>query len=125
VDGKSLRSLLDDPALPWKKGAYTQVTRGAAKIGGQFMGYSVRTERWRYNEWDEGKKGVELYDHDADPKEYKNLAGDPKYAKVIDELKVLLREPRHARPAQTGSIAIDRLDLSAFLDRPRLMPRKE
>jgi uncharacterized sulfatase len=92
VDGLSLAKHLDDPALPFKKGAYTQVTRGAPKKDG-FMGRSVRTERWRYNEWDDGKKGVELYDHQTDPKEHKNLAKDPNYAKVVNELKTLLREP--------------------------------
>lgn len=96
VDGKSLKPLLDDPTLPFKKGAYTQVTRGdPAKKG--FMGYSVRTEKWRYTEWDDGKKGVELYDHVADPKEHKNLADDPRQAKVIEELKALLHEPRMQR----------------------------
>lgn len=92
VDGMSLAKHLDDPTLPFKKGAYTQVTRGGPKKDG-FMGRSVRTERWRYNEWDGGKKGVELYDHQADPREHRNLAGDPQYAKVIAELRVLLREP--------------------------------
>lgn len=94
IDGKSMKPLLDDPTLPFKKGAYTQVTRGGAKKDSGFMGYSVRTERWRYNEWDEGKKGIELYDHMADPKEHKNLAGDANYAKTIEEMKALLREPR-------------------------------
>ena len=46
------------------------------------MGKSVRTERWRYTEWDEGKKGAELYDHDSDPHEFKNLANDPKQAEI-------------------------------------------
>jgi uncharacterized sulfatase len=93
VDGMSLKKQLDDPTLPFKKGAYTQVTRGAPKKDG-FMGYSVRTERWRYNEWDAGKKGVELYDHQNDPKEHKNLANDAKYVKVIEEMRALLHEPR-------------------------------
>jgi len=67
------------------------VTRGTPKKDGGFMGRSVRTERWRYNEWDDGKKGVELYDHDADPREHRNVASDPKHAKVVEELKQLLR----------------------------------
>ncbi|MSU80284.1 MAG: DUF4976 domain-containing protein [Gemmataceae bacterium] len=96
VDGMSLAKLLDDPTLPFKKGAYTQVTRGGGKDKG-FMGYSVRTERWRYNEWDEGEKGIELYDHQNDPREHKNLAKDPNQAKVIEELRMLLREPRQNR----------------------------
>jgi uncharacterized sulfatase len=91
VDGMSLAKHLDDPTLPFKKGAYTQVTRGTPKKDG-FMGRSVRTERWRYNEWDGGRKGVELYDHQADPKELKNLASDKTHEKVIGELKLLLGE---------------------------------
>ncbi len=93
LEGKSLKPLLDDPTLPWKKGAYTQVTRGGGKKGAVLMGYSVRTEKFRYTEWDAGKQGVELYDHDTDPKEHKNLAKDPAYAKTIGGLKKLLKEP--------------------------------
>ena len=58
--GKSLRPLLDNPNARWTKPAYTQVTWTENER--EFMGRSVRTERWRYIEWDEGKKGVELYD---------------------------------------------------------------
>lgn len=90
TQGKSLRPLLDDPRAEWKKPAYTVVSRGAYAKGTGFLGRSIRTERWRYTEWDEGKKGAELYDHDADPKEYKNLAKDAKYQDVAAEMKKLL-----------------------------------
>lgn len=83
-EGLSLKPLLDDPEKPWKKGAFTQVTRG------QKLGYSVRTERWRYTEWDGGAAGVELYDHDADSGEHRNLASDPAHARTVEELKALL-----------------------------------
>jgi uncharacterized sulfatase len=94
LQGASLKKFLDDPTLPGKRGAYTQVTRGGAKMAEKFMGRSVRTERWRYTEWDDGKQGRELYDHDADPKEHHNLATDEKYAKVVAELRELLHERR-------------------------------
>ncbi len=92
LEGKSLRPLLDDPTLPWKAGAYTQVTRGGNKKGGAFMGRSVRTEKYRYTEWDDGKKGIELYDHSADPKEHKNLAKDAGHLKTVEQLAKLLHK---------------------------------
>ena len=73
------------PSRVWKKAAFTQVQRG------QVAGYSVRTERWRYSEWDEGKQGTELYDHTRDPGEYQNLAQDPQFAGIVTELKKLLQ----------------------------------
>jgi iduronate 2-sulfatase len=89
VEGQSLKPLLDDPTKEGKKAAYTQVRRGGAKDKG-FMGRSVRTERWRYTEWDGGKRGAELYDHDADPHEYVNLAKEAKYAETVKQMKALL-----------------------------------
>ena len=51
----------------------------------------MRTERWRYTEWAGGQAAVELYEHDTDPGEYQNLAGEPKHAQTIAEMKRLLR----------------------------------
>jgi uncharacterized sulfatase len=65
--------------------AFTQVQRG------RIAGRSVRTERWRYTEWDEGRQGAELYDHDNDPGEYYNLAQNPRHTRTIAELKKLLQ----------------------------------
>jgi uncharacterized sulfatase len=85
LEGKSFTPLLNNPKLPWKKMAFTQVQRG--KIAGR----SVRTERWRYTEWDHGKQGTELYDHNSDPGEYYNLASDSKYEQIVVEHKRLLK----------------------------------
>jgi uncharacterized sulfatase len=88
--GASLRPLLNKPGLRWDRPAYTQVQRGAGE--GRFMGRSVRTERWRYTEWADGKRGVELYDHQKDAREFTNLAKDPKHAGTVAELKTLLQK---------------------------------
>jgi choline-sulfatase len=87
LEGKSLRSLLDDPKAKLHEGAFTQARRGE---NAEHWGRSVRTARWRCTEWDEGKNGIELYDHQADPREYHNLANDPKHAGVLKELRAML-----------------------------------
>jgi arylsulfatase A-like enzyme len=101
VQGHSLRPLVENPRARWKHAAYSQVTRGtrpraaganpmAQNQNPPIMGRSVRTERWRYTEWDEGRAGLELYDHDTDPREMKNLAGIPRYSKTVTELMELI-----------------------------------
>lgn len=89
LEGASLVPLLQEPKQPWKKAAFIQVAHGRNH---EVMGRSVRTERYRYTEWDEGKQGVELYDHVNDPREFVNLARDPKHADTVAELKQLLRD---------------------------------
>ena len=89
LQGKSLAPILKKPDASWDKAAFTQVTRFLNDR--LLMGRSVRTERWRYTEWDMGKQGVELYDYDNDPDEFTNLAADAKYDKEIKRLSSLLR----------------------------------
>jgi iduronate 2-sulfatase len=97
TDGASLKPLLNDRSAKWDKPALTQVSRGTPTATGEttgknpwFMGYSVRTERYRYTEWDGGKKGAQLYDYETDPGELTNLAEDAKHAETVKTLKALL-----------------------------------
>ena len=78
LQGESLRPLLDDVTRPGKAAAFTQVARG---------GRTIRTDRYRYTEWNDGKAGVELYDHMVDPGEYHNLASDAAHAATAADLK--------------------------------------
>ena len=93
LHGRSIVPLLRNPGADWKHPALTQVRRGAAATG-FFKGYSVRNEKWRYTEWEDGKRGTELYDEEDDPGELRNLAGDAKHAKVVAEMQALLKATR-------------------------------
>lgn len=92
TQGVSLAALIDDPnAAAPRTAALTQVRRGGGRNAEGFMGYSLRTERWRYTEWDDGRRGVELYDHMSDPDELTNLAEHPDHAGTVAELRETLR----------------------------------
>jgi arylsulfatase A-like enzyme len=91
LEGTSFAPLLDDPNRPWKKFAMSQYPRPNQKA----MGYSIRTDRHRYTEWQnpaDPKQVVarELYDHQSDPLETKNVADDPTNAATVKELSALL-----------------------------------
>lgn len=75
LDGRSLVPLLREPTREWNHPAITTY---------DFSEYSIRNERWRYIRYIDDSE--ELYDHDADPDEWTNLASDPAYAAVITEL---------------------------------------
>jgi iduronate 2-sulfatase len=90
LQGQSLVPMLKDPMHPGRGWALTQVSRGQPP--NRFFGYSLRTERWRYTHWDNGAKGRELYDHQADPKELRNLAELPEFAAETQQLAEQLAE---------------------------------
>lgn len=75
LEGRSLAPLLRDPSTAWEHPAVTTHGRN---------NHTVRSERWRYIRYADGSE--ELYDHDADPKEWHNLAESPD----LDEVKAAL-----------------------------------
>ncbi len=93
LEGDSLVPLLADPAAPWDHPAYTLVARE------DWLARSVRTERWSYTEWDEGRRGTELYDLENDPRESHNLAAIAEHAATVAELRQLLRTGPVAKPS--------------------------
>lgn len=99
AEGKSLVPLMDgdDSTTMTADAAFHQYARGKR------MGYSIRTDRYRYTEWhdndyrsykpykDENIIGRELYDYQDDPLETKNWVDDPKYKAVLAQLKAKLK----------------------------------
>jgi arylsulfatase A-like enzyme len=78
LEGLSLLPQLRDPEAPRERPSIT--TFGSWGRGG----HAARSERWRYIRYETGDE--ELYDHEKDPNEWNNLAGDPQYADLKREL---------------------------------------
>lgn len=87
LQGRSLTPLLADPSAAWDHPSLSQVIRRTS-AGEPLMGYSIRTERYRYTTW--GAEGEELYDYDNDPRELKNLSTDASSSAVKAKLRASL-----------------------------------
>ena len=92
LEGQSLIPLLENPNRPGKPTAFTQYLRSLT------MGYSMKTDRYRYTEWITRKSGKvverELYDHRNDPAETVNLAQQPSFAELAKQLSTPLAAER-------------------------------
>jgi len=87
--GTSLRPMLEDPSHPGKDAARSFFRRG------QLDGNALRTDRFRLVEWRNRKTGkvaqIELYDHQTDPGETRNVAAEQ--PEVVEELLARLHGP--------------------------------
>jgi iduronate 2-sulfatase len=102
LQGQSLAPILEDPALPGRGWALSQVRRGRGAT--RTFGYTLRTPRWRYTEWDQAKQGRELYDHENDPLEQNNLVDDPTQRDRIADLSTKLNAAVAASLPASGKI---------------------
>jgi iduronate 2-sulfatase len=98
LEGASFAPLLNDCTHPWKTAAFSQFLREGkwvAPDGIEYMGHSIRTDRYRYVVWTnwETKEFAarELYDHQADPQENVNIAELPGTQEVVKGLDARLR----------------------------------
>ena len=90
LQGTSFVPLLEDPNQVWKDVALSQFPRQQEAV----MGYSVRTDRYRYTRWQQRDNrqtvGQELYDHQKNVLVTENLAEQPDYISVVQKLDSLL-----------------------------------
>jgi len=108
LQGQSLKPMLVDPQWTGRGWAVTQVSRklpSEAKDAPpqRYFGYSLRTPRWRYTEWDEGRRGRELYDHESDPRELTNVAEQPAHTATLAILAAQLRDAVKASYPPSGA----------------------
>ncbi len=106
IDGKSLVPVMKDPAKKIKEFAVSQFPRSAnametARLGystGEYMGYSIRTDRYRYTVWmkdnyrstarydDSLVVAREMYDYVSDPFEKVNIANAKSHSAISKQL---------------------------------------
>ncbi len=94
LEGASFLPLFENPDRLWKRAVFSQYPREIPEIG-PGMGYSMRTNRYRYTEWTaDGSpyKSVELYDYKESPLERRNIASRPENQSLVNGLAGMLQE---------------------------------
>ncbi|KAK6174840.1 hypothetical protein SNE40_013410 [Patella caerulea] len=101
-EGQSLMPLVSNPDFELKKAAFSQFPR--SQNGTDIMGYTLRTEQYRYTEWPAfngpptytpdwtNLYGAELYNHTQDPEENYNRAYDSGYSPIRAVFSSILRK---------------------------------
>lgn len=83
LQGRDLSPLFDDPQR--------QVRDTAFSVAPSSQGFLLREEKWAYLQYAENaSRGVELFDMEADPGQFTNLARRPEYAQVVAEFQTKL-----------------------------------
>lgn len=104
LDGTSLVPLLRDP---------TTTADRAVVSTYDYSEFSVRTGRWRYIRYIDGTE--ELYDHDTDPEEWRNLAGSAEHADVLATMRAHV--PDHPAPLVPTTYPLQAHHVPPFRDR--------
>lgn len=79
VEGISIKPLLQNPNAPWDTPGLSTMNQG---------NHTLATDKWRYIRYADGSE--ELYDEQADPNEWHNIAAKPENADIIRKLSAYL-----------------------------------
>lgn len=83
--GKSLVPVFDDPKAEVRPYAFS------VSEWGERFSFLIRSSKWAFIQYGErGEWGMELFDMEHDPNQFNNLAGNPQYEAVLNELKAEL-----------------------------------
>jgi arylsulfatase A-like enzyme len=90
LEGTSMVPLLENPKKKWKKAAFSQYPRPK-----NIMGYSMRTDQYRYTEWQDQKTGeakyTELYDLKNDPLCKESIIFKPENKDLVAKLHEMMK----------------------------------
>jgi len=85
LQGKDLSPVLDNPAHAVRTTAFS--------VAPSRKGFLLRDDRWAFIQYGEDASGgIELFDMQADPKQYTNLASTTEHADVVAGFQTQLRE---------------------------------
>ncbi|XP_067655867.1 iduronate 2-sulfatase-like [Haliotis asinina] len=102
AEGDSMVPLMKNPNDgAWKQAVFSQYSH-SLEDSGPYMGYTIKTDRYRYTEWPQfdfslylpdwdKQQGAELYDHLTDPWETENRANNQAYLSIRQQLSRQLR----------------------------------
>ena len=91
VQGFSLKDVLTKNSIPKRKSALSELRVNFDRK--QAQGYSIKTDRYRLIRWTyDDEIQYELYDHNYDKEETKNLAKNIRYKKILDSLNITLNK---------------------------------
>ena len=80
LQGKNIARMLDNPTH--------EVREAAFSVAPSRKGFLLREDKWAYIQYRENAAaGIELFDIEKDPKQYTNLAADPKHRKLVKEFQ--------------------------------------
>ena len=92
LDGTDLSKLIGNPDTTWDNPSVATVGMGT---------HSIVNQDWHYIHYYDGTE--ELYNKNSDPHEWINLADDPQFSEIKDELKLaVITDPNHKHYVRYG-----------------------
>ena len=83
LQGKDISPMLQDPKH--------EVRTTAFSVAPARKGFLLRDDQWAYIQYGEdAKRGIELFDMEADPNQFTNLATKPAHQKTVTQFKTRL-----------------------------------
>ncbi len=89
VTGNSLKPIIENPSAPWRDYLVAELASDTDRL--EMKGRMVRTDRYKYMVFSEGRNPELLFDMHQDPGEQHNLAYKPEFQSELRQQQSLLR----------------------------------